>query len=100
MSENHHKAHFIVCCLKREIRERRGADFLNTFSLAPDLRRKSLIDKSVCINNIFGKLLLKFPKLTKLPDPNNPAKHITVYYINTKRPPVAAKPRRLATDRL
>lgn len=96
-----------------------GADFLYTFNLSPDLRNKRLIDfttnlkipakirtcsifcvKSNTVNTIFGKLLLKFPEITKLPDPNQPVKHNTVHYINTKGSPVAAKPRRLAPDRL
>ncbi|GBN19871.1 Transposon Tf2-11 polyprotein [Araneus ventricosus] len=52
------------------------------------------------MNNVYGKLLLKYPEITKLPDPNQPVKHNTVHYINTKGSPVAAKPRRLAPDRL
>lgn len=96
-----------------------GADFLYNFNLAPDLRNKKLIDtytnlkvhaklyncsifsvKSVIENNIYGKLLLKYPNITKLPDPSKPVKHNTVHFINTKGPPVVAKPRRLAPDRL
>ncbi|GBM65904.1 Retrovirus-related Pol polyprotein from transposon opus [Araneus ventricosus] len=45
-------------------------------------------------------MLLKYPEITKLPDPNQLVKHNTVHYINTKGSPVAAKPRRLAPDRL
>ncbi|GBL79681.1 hypothetical protein AVEN_27721-1 [Araneus ventricosus] len=52
------------------------------------------------MNNVYGKLLLNYPEITKLPDPNQPVKHNTVHYINTKGSPVAAKPRRLAPDRL
>ncbi|GFX77634.1 hypothetical protein TNCV_4223931 [Trichonephila clavipes] len=52
------------------------------------------------MNNVYGKLLLKYPELTKLPDINQPVKHNTMHFINTKGPPVAAKPRRLAPDRL
>ncbi|GBO18110.1 Transposon Ty3-G Gag-Pol polyprotein, partial [Araneus ventricosus] len=52
------------------------------------------------MNNVYGKLLLKYPEITKLPDPNQPVKHNTEHYINTKGSPVAAKPRRLAPDRL
>ncbi|GFX57365.1 transposon Tf2-6 polyprotein [Trichonephila clavipes] len=88
-------------------------------NLSPDLRHKRLIDcvanlkvpaklgicsifsvKSVYMNNVYGKLLLKYPELTKLPDINQPVKHNTMHFINTKSPPVAAKPRRLAPDRL
>ncbi|GFX02507.1 retrovirus-related Pol polyprotein from transposon 17.6 [Trichonephila clavipes] len=56
--------------------------------------------KSVYMNNVYGKLLLKYPELTKLPDINQPVKHNTMHFINTKGPLVAAKPRRLAPDRL
>ncbi|GFU75342.1 hypothetical protein TNCV_3510271 [Trichonephila clavipes] len=107
---------FYVCNVSSAII---GADFLYQFNLSPDLRHKRLIDcvtnlkvpaklgicsifsvKSVYMNNVYGKLLLKYPELTKLPDINQPVKHNTMHFINTKGPPVAAKPRRLASDRL
>ncbi|GFT80439.1 retrovirus-related Pol polyprotein from transposon 17.6 [Trichonephila clavipes] len=107
---------FYVCNVSSAII---GADFLYQFNLSPDLRHKRLIDcvtnlkvpaklgicsifsvKSVYMNNVYGKLFLKYPELTKLPDINQPVKHNTMHFINTKGPPVAAKPRRLAPDRL
>ncbi|GFS62493.1 retrovirus-related Pol polyprotein from transposon 17.6 [Trichonephila clavipes] len=107
---------FYVCNVSSAII---GADFLYQFNLSPDLRHKRLIDcvtnlkvpaklgicsifsvKSVYMNNVYGKLLLKYPELTKLPDINQPVKHNTMHFINTKGPPVAAKLRRLAPDRL
>ncbi|GFW20729.1 transposon Tf2-11 polyprotein [Trichonephila clavipes] len=107
---------FYVCNVSSAII---GAAFLYQFNLSPDLRHKRLIDcvtnlkvpaklgicsifsiKSVYMNNVYGKLLLKYPELTKLPDINQPVKHNTMHFINTKGPPVAAKPRRLAPDRL
>ncbi|GFX74013.1 transposon Tf2-9 polyprotein [Trichonephila clavipes] len=107
---------FYVCNVSSAII---GAEFLYQFNLSPDLRHKRLIDcvtnlkvpaklgicsifsvKSVYMNNVYGKLLLKYPELTKLPDINQPVKHNTMHFINTKGPPVAAKPRRLAPDRL
>ncbi|GFV25524.1 transposon Ty3-I Gag-Pol polyprotein [Trichonephila clavipes] len=108
---------FYVCNVSSAII---GADFfLYQFNLSPDLRHKRLIDcvtnlkvpaklgicsifsvKSVYMNNVYGKLLLKYPELTKLLDINQPVKHNTMHFINTKGPPVAAKPRRLAPDRL
>ncbi|GFX59212.1 transposon Ty3-I Gag-Pol polyprotein [Trichonephila clavipes] len=107
---------FYVCNVSSAII---GADFLYQFNLSPDLRHKRLIDcvtnlkvpaklgicsifsvKSVYMNNVYDKLLLKYPELTKLPDINQPVKHNTMHFINTKGPPVAAKPRRLAPDRL
>lgn len=96
-----------------------GADFLHFFELVPDLRNKCLRDsktrllancrfkdakvhsvKTVFSNNTYHELLKEFPAITKLPDPNQPVKHNTVHYIVTKGPPVVAKPRRLAPDRL
>ncbi|GFX03235.1 transposon Ty3-I Gag-Pol polyprotein [Trichonephila clavipes] len=98
---------FYVCNVSSAII---GADFLYQFNLSPDLRHKRLIDcvtnlkvpaklgicsifsvKSVYMNNVYGKLLLKYPELTKLPDINQPVKHNTMHFINTKGPPVAAK---------
>ncbi|GFS79759.1 transposon Ty3-G Gag-Pol polyprotein [Trichonephila clavipes] len=96
-----------------------GADFLHYFELVPDLINKFHRDTktklqsvghlkhanlhsvliSVSINTIYHKLLKEFPSIVKLPNPNQPVKHNTVHYI-TKGPPVMAKPRRLARDRL
>ncbi|GBN82696.1 hypothetical protein AVEN_137956-1 [Araneus ventricosus] len=47
-----------------------------------------------------GLIELKYPELTKYPYHNQPIKHNTVHYINSKGPPVSAKPRRLDTDSL
>ncbi|GFV60662.1 transposon Ty3-I Gag-Pol polyprotein [Trichonephila clavipes] len=107
---------FYVCNVSSAII---GAFFWYQFNLSPDLRHKRLVDcvtnlkvpvklgicsifsvKSVYMNNVYGKLLLKYPELTKLPDINQPVKHNTMHFINTKGRPVAAKPRRLAPDRL
>ncbi|GBN11658.1 hypothetical protein AVEN_102858-1 [Araneus ventricosus] len=97
-----------------------GADFLQYFELVPDLRNKCLRDTktklqsvghlkyanlhsvqiSISRDTIFHKLLKEFPSITKLPNPNQPVKYNTVHHIVTKNPPVVAKPRRLAPDRL
>ncbi|GBM42570.1 Transposon Ty3-G Gag-Pol polyprotein [Araneus ventricosus] len=97
-----------------------GADFLHYFELVPDLRKKCLRDTktklqsvghlkyadlhsvqiSISEDTIYHKLLKEFPSITKLPNPNQPVKHTTVHHIVTKGPPVVAKPRRLAPDRL
>ncbi|GBO25657.1 hypothetical protein AVEN_140417-1 [Araneus ventricosus] len=97
-----------------------GADFLHYFELVPDLRNKCLRDTktilqsvghlkyadlhsvqiSISEDTIYHKLLKEFPSITKLPNPNQPVKHTTVHHIITKGPPVVAKPRRLAPDRL
>ncbi|GBN70242.1 Transposon Ty3-I Gag-Pol polyprotein [Araneus ventricosus] len=97
-----------------------GADFLHYFELVPDLRNKCLRDTktklqsvghlkyadlhsvqiSISKDTIYHKLLKEFPSITKLPNPNQPVKHTTVHHNVTKGPPVVAKPRRLAPDRL
>ncbi|GBN16646.1 Transposon Ty3-G Gag-Pol polyprotein [Araneus ventricosus] len=97
-----------------------GADFLHYFELVPDLRNKCLRDTktklqsvghlkyadlhsvqiSISEDTIYHKLLKEFPSITKMPNPNQPVKHTTVHHIVTKGPPVVAKPRRLAPDRL
>ncbi|GFX03332.1 transposon Ty3-G Gag-Pol polyprotein [Trichonephila clavipes] len=46
------------------------------------------------------ELLKEFPFITKLPNLNQPVKHNTVHHITTKGPPVVAKRRRLAPNRL
>ncbi|GBO44223.1 Retrovirus-related Pol polyprotein from transposon 17.6 [Araneus ventricosus] len=97
-----------------------GADLLHYFELVPDLRNKCLRDTktklqsvghlkyadlhsvqiSISEDTIYHKLLKEFPSITKLPNPNQPVIHTTVHHIVTKGPPVVAKPRRLAPDRL
>ena len=96
-----------------------GADFLHFFELVPDLRNKCLVDLKTKLHSIgrvknadihtvraisgdssFYKLLCEFPSITKLPDPDKPVKHNTTHFITTVGPPVVAKPRRLAPDRL
>ncbi|GFU53282.1 retrovirus-related Pol polyprotein from transposon 297 [Trichonephila clavipes] len=96
-----------------------GANFLHYFELVPDLKNKCFRDTktklqsvghlkhanlhsvqiSISTDTIYHKLLKEFPSVTKLPNPNQPVKHNTVRHI-TKGPPVVAKPRRLAPDRL
>ncbi|GBM04010.1 Transposon Ty3-I Gag-Pol polyprotein [Araneus ventricosus] len=97
-----------------------GAYFLHYFELVPDLRNKCLRDTktklqsvghlknadlhsvqiSISKDTIYHKLLKEFPSITKLPNSNQPVKHTTVHHIVTKGPPVVAKPRKLAPDRL
>ncbi|GBM54014.1 Transposon Ty3-I Gag-Pol polyprotein [Araneus ventricosus] len=66
-------------------------DFLWTFLIA---------DISISKDTIYHTLLKEFPSITKLPNPNQPVKHTTVHHIVAKGPPVVAKPRRPAPDRL
>ncbi|XP_054706732.1 uncharacterized protein LOC129216542 [Uloborus diversus] len=97
-----------------------GADFLHYFELVSDLRNKCLRDTKTKLQSAdqikdsklhsvqislsgdtkYHKLLRKFPSITKLPNPHQTVKHNTVHHIITKGPPVVAKPRRLAPDRL
>ncbi|GFT74679.1 retrovirus-related Pol polyprotein from transposon opus [Trichonephila clavipes] len=49
---------------------------------------------------IFSKLLNDFPNIVKPPCANQIVKHNVVHYIDTFGPPVCAKPRRIAPDRL
>ncbi|GFX37102.1 retrovirus-related Pol polyprotein from transposon opus [Trichonephila clavipes] len=49
---------------------------------------------------LYHDLLKSYPSITRLPDPTQPIKHNTVHFIKTNGPPVVAKPRRLAPDRL
>ncbi|GBN43170.1 Transposon Ty3-I Gag-Pol polyprotein [Araneus ventricosus] len=76
-----------------------------TLSLNFNLRRYFLwtfliADISISKDTIYHTLLKEFPSITKLPNPNQPVKHTTVHHIVAKGPPVVAKPRRLAPDRL
>ncbi|GFT24068.1 uncharacterized protein TNCV_2063361 [Trichonephila clavipes] len=97
-----------------------GADFLHYFELVPDLRHKCLRDlktklqttghiKQAALHSVktisshetlYHDLLKSYPSITRLPDPTQPIKHNTVHFIKTNGPPVVAKPRRLAPDRL
>ncbi|GFU66299.1 retrovirus-related Pol polyprotein from transposon opus [Trichonephila clavipes] len=64
-----------------------GADFLHYFELVPDSPQMFTRFENQTSNN-------------RLPDPTQPIKHNTVHFIKTNGPPVVAKPRRLAPDRL
>ncbi|GFX04299.1 retrovirus-related Pol polyprotein from transposon 412 [Trichonephila clavipes] len=97
-----------------------GADFLHYFELVPDLRHKCLRDLKTKLQTtghikqaelhsvktisshetLYHDLLKSYPSITRLPDPTQPIKHNTVHFIKTNGPPVVAKPRRLAPDRL
>ena len=58
---------------------------------------------SICpkdVNNPYLSLLSKFPALTQVCSPDTPVKHDITHHIETTGPPVSARPRRLAHDRL
>lgn len=96
-----------------------GADFLYNFNLMPNLATRKLVDshtnivsqcilreseihsiKTVSGDSIYHTLLREFPEITKPPRPDQEIKHSVVHHIQTTGPPVTAKARRLAPDRL
>lgn len=96
-----------------------GADFLYHFNLIPDIARQTLLDSSTSLHShcmlgntkihsvktvsgdsIYHQLLREFPNITKPPRPDQEIKHSVVHHIQTTGPPVTAKARRLAPDRL
>ena len=95
-----------------------GADFLSHNGLTVDMR---LIDTcthlriqgiaSACnspspslhtkhVSHPYLQLLSQFPELSQITAPDTPVKHDVLHYIETTGPPVSARPRRLAPDRL
>ncbi|GFS85371.1 hypothetical protein TNCV_75971 [Trichonephila clavipes] len=96
-----------------------GADFLYNFNISPDLRNRKLIDNATKIStncklvspevhsiklvsgeSIFHDVLREFPEIIKLPSFSQEVKHNIKHFIETSGPPVFAKARRLAPDRL
>ncbi|GFX52833.1 retrovirus-related Pol polyprotein from transposon opus [Trichonephila clavipes] len=96
-----------------------GADFLYNFNISPDLRNRKLIDNATKIStncklvspevhsiklvsgeSIFHDVLREFPEIVKPPSFSQEVKHNIKHFIETSGPPVFAKARRLATDRL
>lgn len=53
---------------------------------------------TINIDNEYHKLLEKLSSITKLPDPNQPVKHNTIYFIPPKAAAVVMKSGRLAPD--
>ncbi|GFY34525.1 hypothetical protein TNCV_2822111 [Trichonephila clavipes] len=106
---------FFICNVSNAIID---TDFLHYFNIKPDLRNRTLFDVSTKLNchciinsnifstkthvidNDFSKLLNDFPNIVKPPWANQTVKHNVVHYIDTFGPPVCAKPRRMAPDRL
>lgn len=111
---------FVVADVTRPII---GVDFLGHYNLLVDCRRHRLIDgltslfvnaprcanisvetvtiKTVAGNSDFHDLLRNYPDVTKPTGNPKETKHQTKHHIRTTPgPPVAARPRRLAPDRL
>ena len=109
---------FIIADVQKPIL---GADFLRHYGLMVDMQHRTLIDTcthlqvqgilssgtspspSLCPNDVstpYLKLLSEFPALTQVTLLDAPVKHDITHHIETTRPPVFARPRRLAPDRL
>ncbi len=109
---------FIIADVRKPIL---GADFLRHYGLLVDMHKRTLIDtnthiqvqgilssdvsltSSVCPKdptNPYLTLLAEFPTLTQISSPDTPIKHDVTHHIETAGPPVYARPRRLAPDRL
>ncbi|XP_076299334.1 uncharacterized protein LOC143218180 [Lasioglossum baleicum] len=97
-----------------------GADFLAHFGLLVDVRNQRLVDQTTTLiargaavreeiasikvmqqNNVFLRLLGRFPAITKPRGTAEEVQHDTRHHIaTTPGPSVACRPRRLAPDRL
>ena len=107
---------FYVAAVKQPII---GADFLTHYKLLVDLSRRSLIDSETTVradgkpvnsivdyvslvntNDAYAELLRKHSALLKPINAEQPPKHSVTHHIETNGPPVFAKPRRLAPDKL
>lgn len=98
-----------------------GADFLGQFSLAVDVKHRRLIDLETTLSvsgirssleslsltfgiseeqSVYHDLLRQYPNITRPAHKDTPLKHDITHHIVTKGPPVYARPRRLAPDRL
>ena len=99
-----------------------GADFLTHFGLLVDVKRHKLIDATtnLAVNGVttdsvntplslkmvrstgtrFDNLLQRHPGITQPVYTATSVKHSVTHHIETRGPPVAARPRRLAPDRL
>ncbi|UYV78910.1 hypothetical protein LAZ67_17000240 [Cordylochernes scorpioides] len=79
-----------------------SADFLRHYGLTVDLRNHRLSDQVSSLHSI-GQVSpspLQFPELTSQNLVKSPPRHSVTHHIVTKGPPIAAKPRRLPTDKL
>ncbi|XP_064485906.1 uncharacterized protein LOC135398431 [Ornithodoros turicata] len=98
-----------------------GADFLQHFGLTVNVRNKLLLDtckklsvhvmngnRPPCADTVtlsaltspYASILRDFPSLTQPPDWTRPVAHDIVHHICTTGPPVFARPRRLAPEKL
>lgn len=98
-----------------------GADFLRNFGLLVDMRHQRLSDSSTQLkvqgitshtpspgitwfhkdpDNVYTALLSEFPTVTQSCSSDRPVKHNVTHHIKTTGPPVSARARRLAPERL
>ena len=109
---------FIVADVQKPIL---GADFLRHYGLLVDFHGRKLVDThtqlrvqgilsaqtspspSICpkhSSSPYFTLPSEFPTLTQVSSPDTPVLHNITHHIDTTGPPVSARPRRLAPDRL
>ena len=109
---------FILADVKRPIL---GADFLHHFSLDVDVKNHQLLDGLTNLrvqgiasleqppsptlqfrgsDNQFSALRREFPSTTQVSSMNQPVQHHISHHIQTNGPPVSARARRLAPERL
>ena len=98
-----------------------GADFLRHFGLLVNMQQRQLSDATTQllvqgilssdlspspairpkdIGEPYNKLLSEYPLLTQVCSPDTPILHDVSHHIETTGPPVTARPRRLAPERL
>ncbi|UYV67472.1 hypothetical protein LAZ67_5000740 [Cordylochernes scorpioides] len=96
-----------------------GADFLRHYGLTVDLCNHRLSDPVSSLHSIgqvspspavsihltianspYSRILRQFPELTSQNLVKSPPRHSVTHHIATNGPPIAAKPRRLPTDKL
>ncbi|XP_064462471.1 uncharacterized protein LOC135373142 [Ornithodoros turicata] len=97
-----------------------GAYFLTHFDLMVDMRRSRLIDNTTSLHvcgvpssvpaisptlrlpdsPVYASLLREFESITRPTHSDCPLKHAVTHHIVTRGPPVNARPRRLALERL
>ena len=109
---------FIIADVRRPIL---GADFLHHFSLLVDVKNHQLLDSvthlriqgivtldpplrpTLCprdTDDKFAAILRDFPSVTQVHITDHPVQHNVTHHIRTTGPPVSARARRLAPERL
>ncbi|UYV69295.1 hypothetical protein LAZ67_6003159 [Cordylochernes scorpioides] len=89
----------------RRLQPSRNVDYLARLLETIWRSRLAIYCKTVCIhltiaNSPYSRILRQFPELTSQNLVKSPPRHSVTHHIVTKGPPIAAKPRRLPTDKL